>query len=93
MNAYPTPPYNLCVTTDGFAHVSIGEVYKDEQRTKKEGDKNGEIEYWDFDEGISKKVEGFAKGEEIIYDFFKRRYNYWKNIKPIEVTDYIAMKK
>jgi len=80
-------------TDNGFAYVSIGEVYKDEQRTKKEGDKNGEIEYWDFDEGISKKVEGFAKGEEIIYDFFKRRYNYWKNIKPIEVSDYIAMKK
>ena len=73
--------------------MSIAEVYRDEQLAKKEANKNGEIEYWDFDEGIAKKVEGFKKGEEIIYDFFKRRYNYWKNMKPLEISDYIAMKR
>ena len=79
-------------TDNGFVYVSIAEVYKDEQLAKKEANKNGEVEYWDFDENIAKKVEGFKKGEEIIYDFFKRRYNYWKNMKPLEISDYIAMK-
>jgi hypothetical protein len=79
-------------TDNGFLHMSIAEVYKQEDRAVSNANTNGELEYWDFDEGIAKKVEGFKKGEEIIYDFFKRRYNYWKNIKPIDVSDYNAMK-
>jgi hypothetical protein len=80
-------------TDNGFLYVSIGEVYKDEDRTIKNGKMNGEIEYWDFEENVSKRIDGFKKGDEIIYDFFKRRYNYWKNIKPISIDDYIALKK